>query len=290
MRKDFAVFILTHGRPHNQDTLQTLQRAGYKGKIYLVVDDLDDTLDEYKSLYDNVLVFDKMKYVNEAETGLSQPYIKFALFARNAIEDMARDMGLSYFVMADDDLIKFRIRYPDGDKLRSLVIDDMDKLLETYIDFMEESNVATTCFASHLNFIGGVKTIPDADSPKLRMCFNFYLRSVKYEVKWLSNICHDRITSIVFGRKGQIWLQVPFVQYDMRELYGINNGGNSDTYRKISDFHRSFFPVVFLPDCNYSSFWNRSGKWVTSISDYDSICPKIVSSSYTNIHKHENMI
>lgn len=284
MRNDFAIFILTHGRPNNQDTLTTLRKSGYTGKIYLVVDDLDDTLIEYQRQYDDVLVFDKMKYVKDAETGLSQPYIKFALFARNAIEDMAKDLGLSYFAMADDDLTKFRLRYPDGDKLRSLVITDMDRLLETYVEFMEESDIATTSFASHLNFIGGVKTMPDSDSPKLRMCFNFYLRSVKHKVKWLSNICHDRITSIMFGRKGQIWLQVPFVQYDMRELYGINSGGNSDTYRKISDFHRSFFPVMFIPDCNYSSFWSRSGKWVTSISDYDSICPKIVSSSYTNIH------
>ena len=91
---DFAIFILTHGRPHNQDTLKALTDANYTGKVYLVVDDLDDTINEYYKLYENVVVFDKMHYVSIAETGVAEPHIKFALFARNAIEDIARDMGL----------------------------------------------------------------------------------------------------------------------------------------------------------------------------------------------------
>ena len=35
MDNNFAVFILTHGRPDNVKTLQTLKKCGYTGAIYL---------------------------------------------------------------------------------------------------------------------------------------------------------------------------------------------------------------------------------------------------------------
>jgi len=54
----FCIFILTHKRPDNQITLETLRRGNYSGKVYLVVDDLDPTLPEYQRLYgDKVLTF-----------------------------------------------------------------------------------------------------------------------------------------------------------------------------------------------------------------------------------------
>ncbi|EFN6257501.1 hypothetical protein FVI12_21595 [Escherichia coli] len=43
MRDDFCAFILTHGRPDKVLTYRTLRRAGYTGKIFIVVDDEDKT-------------------------------------------------------------------------------------------------------------------------------------------------------------------------------------------------------------------------------------------------------
>ena len=62
MRNDFCVFILSNGRPDNIKTLETLQRSGYTGKWYIVIDDEDPTGNQYKSTYgDKVLVFSKAK-------------------------------------------------------------------------------------------------------------------------------------------------------------------------------------------------------------------------------------
>ena len=46
MRDDFAVFILSHGRAKEQITLNSLLNAGYTGKWYIIVDDLDEQKDE----------------------------------------------------------------------------------------------------------------------------------------------------------------------------------------------------------------------------------------------------
>lgn len=280
MRNDFAIFILTHGRPNKQDTISALDKAGYTGKVYLVVDDLDTSIEEYKKLYNNVIVFDKMKYVALAETGISEPHIKFALFARNAIEDIAVNLKLSYFAMLDDDLTKFRYRYIYENKLRSKDVTNMDDVLNSYINFMEIGNISTTSLASQSRFLGGISSIPKPNSSKLRACFNFFIRSVKHRVVWKSNICHDRVTSVLNGRDGQVWLQLPFVQFDMRELYGINEGGNSDVYRKVTDFYRLFFNVLFLPDCDRVMYWKKSESWINNIPNYNALCPMIISDKY----------
>ena len=47
----FAVFILTHGRANNVITYATLRKQGYTGQIYLMVDDEDKQIDDYKKLY-----------------------------------------------------------------------------------------------------------------------------------------------------------------------------------------------------------------------------------------------
>lgn len=281
MINDFAVFILTHGRPNNQHTLQALKKAGYTGKIYLVVDDLDKTIDEYKKMYgESVIVFDKMKYVAIHETGVLKPHINFASFARNAIEDMAKDMELSYFAMVDDDLTKFRFRYEEDNKLKSLNVKDMDRVLMHYIDFMEQGNIPTLSLASQFRFIGGINNIAPINSSKWRLALTFYIRSTKTKVVWKSNICEDRITCMLSNREGFVWLQLPFVQLDTKEMHGINDGGNSDTYREITDFYRIFFTEVFVPDCNIAMYWSRNNGWVNKVPDWNTLCPMIISDKY----------
>ena len=59
MRNDFAIFILTHGRPDTQLTLKTLLACGYTGRWYLVLDDQDDTIQKYIDNFgaDRIIVF-----------------------------------------------------------------------------------------------------------------------------------------------------------------------------------------------------------------------------------------
>lgn len=60
MRDDFCAFILTHGRPDKVLTYRTLRRAGYTGKIFIVVDDEDKTWHQYIAEFgEQVLVFSK---------------------------------------------------------------------------------------------------------------------------------------------------------------------------------------------------------------------------------------
>ena len=65
MGNKFAIFILTYGRPERVYTYNTLRKQGYSGNIYLITDDSDKTIDQYKQKYKNqVIVFNKEKYLN----------------------------------------------------------------------------------------------------------------------------------------------------------------------------------------------------------------------------------
>ena len=46
MRNDFAVFILSHGRANNLITLKTLDKIGYTGKTYIIIDNEDEQEEE----------------------------------------------------------------------------------------------------------------------------------------------------------------------------------------------------------------------------------------------------
>ena len=60
---NYAVFILSHGRPDNVITYKTLRKQGYTGRIFIICDDEDKTLSQYKQKYgEEVIVFSKSNY------------------------------------------------------------------------------------------------------------------------------------------------------------------------------------------------------------------------------------
>ena len=154
---NYAVFILTHGRPDNVITYSTLRNTGYTGKIYLICDDTDKKLDEYKSKYgDEVIVFSKDDYQGKFDMMDNFSGNKVIVYARNACYDIARSLGLNYFFEYEDDYIAFRFRYEDGDKLLGGKISDMNLVFNKMITCLENTGSHTIAFAQGGDFIGGV--------------------------------------------------------------------------------------------------------------------------------------
>lgn len=121
MRDDFAVLILTHGRADNVVTMKTLQRQGYSGKWYMVIDDEDDMADDYRRNFgeEHIVTFCKQEAVDRADTMDNLDEHRAILYARNESFRIARDLGLKYFLMLDDDYSDFLFRFPEGKKMAS---------------------------------------------------------------------------------------------------------------------------------------------------------------------------
>lgn len=154
--KSFAVFILSHGRANNVITIKTLREIGYTGKIYIIIDNEDNQEEDYRKLKDieDVIVFDKeqeMKYTDTADNFKDH---RLVVYARNKCHDIAKELGLKYFLELDDDYTGFGIRYNNNGKLSRKNIKEADKLFDAFIDFLEKSNALTVAFAQGGDYIG----------------------------------------------------------------------------------------------------------------------------------------
>jgi outer membrane lipoprotein-sorting protein len=84
--KNFAIFILSHGRPDNVITYRTLRNSGYTGRIFIIVDDEDKTLSEYKEKFrDEVIVFSKKDYESKFDLMDNFQNNKFIVYATPAM-------------------------------------------------------------------------------------------------------------------------------------------------------------------------------------------------------------
>jgi hypothetical protein len=107
MRDDFCAFILSHGRPDRVHTYKTLMKAGYTGKVYIVIDDEDKTADEYRKIYgDKVLQFCKQEYAEKLDEGDNTGKRTSTIYARAAMFDLAPQVGCKYFIQLDDDYVQ----------------------------------------------------------------------------------------------------------------------------------------------------------------------------------------
>lgn len=276
------IYIISHGRPYNQKTYNLLRLRGYTGYIKIVVDDEDKTIiDYYKAVsHDDkaeVCVFSKQAAINITDTGMLEPMRNFAVFARNAVEQDAIENGYDYFWVFDDDLTSIRLRYINGNSLKSLAItSNLDKIFYMVEQYVKAVNIDTLSFGTANNYIGG-KDTAFAESSKHRMCYNVFLRKSASPVDWFLNMCEDRLASLKYNIIGQVWIQLLCIQIDTAPIGGKVEGGNSEVYKTLNELTQVFFPIITYPNCNRIRY--VKGHFVNTYIEQN-MCPKIISGSY----------
>ena len=147
MSRKFAIFILTHGRPDNIKTLTMLEKCGWTGKTYIVIDDEDKRADEYFQRYgDMVLQFNKKEIADQIDDADTSGDRRAIIYARHASQHMAKALGLDYMLQLDDDYADLRYRFIKKGVLTSFRVKDFDSLAEAtlrtdrYVDFKGKIN------------------------------------------------------------------------------------------------------------------------------------------------------
>lgn len=204
MRDDFAVFILTHGRADNQKTLKMLKSCGYKGKYFLVVDDLDEQLPEYKKRYGNhVIVFNKMGARKTMDTFHNTRMLTAVVFARNVVFDIAREKGISCFAMCDDDVSRLNYKVIEKDKLKTLKITkNIEKFLEAYVEYQQSAKITVLGMCEDGVFIGGGNQLARSGYTPSVGKFMFY--RTDDEVKYRGLFYEDNISTFDIPLQGRV--------------------------------------------------------------------------------------
>lgn len=273
--------ICTHGRPNAQHTLKTLRASGYTGKVILIVDDEDDTVGELvqNNCGNNTefMTFCKQNYIDKSDTGTNENQRKCILYAKNFCECLAQNIELDAFVIADDDILNFRFRYPEEGSLKSQkVLSTMDEVMDAYYKVMLDCDMVATGFGFTQFYFSGSDSFSSDNIQKYRVPYNFVFRNAKHRVDWMSWFGEDIITAVYYGRVGQLWTALPYVQQEIVALASAS-GGMKDTYDGNSSARLAMQNVMYLPA--ELKAYNYKGKYMASIKREASF-PKIISSSF----------
>ncbi len=246
MKNNYAVFIISHKRPE-VETLKALQKSGYNGEYFIVIDDADPTIEEYKSRYgEHLLIFNKEEIWKETDTIDNAKILTSATYARNYCIKVARNKGYDFFVNLDDDINRFAFRYIEGDKLAIASIKNIDKVFEKYIKYMESANLTCTAFILAGRLIGGMK------NPLVKNCFYsrptncLIMKSSTQQFK--STVCEDVIYAVDNNKKGFLtYGLMPIVIYAGKPCTGNSGGGMAEYYSTQEEYLQYFHIKVAEP-------------------------------------------
>ena len=272
--KEFAIFIMVHGRPDKMWTYNTLRKCGYTGKIYLVADSLDKTLNDYKIKYgDELLVFDKELASKEMDSGDNTNDLRSTLYSANKIFDLAKENGIKYFYIMCDDYYYFGYRYESGAK----IIKNLDKVFDLMVNFYKSTNIKTIAFSQGGDHIGGFSGI------KLkRKAMNSFLCSTDRPFKFLGRMNEDVTTYVNLGSKGDIFFTFTNIQLDQKDTQG-EKIGLTDMYKDNGTYVKSFFSVMYNPSNVKVSMMNSNNPRIHHSVKWINTTPMIIDNKYKKL-------
>lgn len=284
--KDFAVFILTHGRPDNVKTLSTLKKCGYTGKIYFIVDNEDKTIGRYIKNFgaENVKVFDKKAMADEVDEGNNFDERRTITHARNASFKIAKEIGVTYFVQLDDDYTSFEWRYEskDGKKLKVHKITNLDKIMELHLNFYKKTNFKSIAFAQGGDFIGGVENPTVKKRPLMRKCMNSFFCSTEREFQFVGAMNEDVNTYTTLGGRGELFATIPMISLTQTATQS-NKSGITDMYLRFGTYCKAFTTVMMHPSGVKVSMMNSNNPRIHHTIKWLNTTPMILDEKYKKI-------
>ena len=249
MRNDFAVFILTHGRAGNVLTAKTVRKEGYTGRMYFVIDNLDEQADSYRENFgaENVLVFDKEKWAKSVDTMENRGKLNGVVFARNAVWEVAQGVGVKYFCVLDDDYKQFCFRWRNGDKLDWADCVNLDNVFSAMVDFLIASDADTVALAQAGDYVGGVESTA-ACQPLLRKAMNVFFFKADRPCRFVGMTNEDVNMYVLANLRGRLILTLTSVAI-VQMVTQTNSGGLTDIYLQDGTYVKSFYSVMCAPSC-----------------------------------------
>lgn len=247
--KNFAVFILTHGRPLKVHTYNSLLKHGYTGDIYIIIDNEDTQAEAYKQTYgDKVIVFDKKAISETFDEGDNFEDRRAIVYARNACFDIAKNLGIKYFMQCDDDYTAFSYRFTSKGEYLHRPIKNLDVIFDIMLDYYKSINVKSIAMAQCGDFIGGENGSFGKGKKIFRKCMNTFLCSTDRPFQFVGRINEDVNTYTNVQSRGNVFLT--FSNLSINQLATqSNSGGMTELYLDSGTYIKSFYTVMYSPSC-----------------------------------------
>lgn len=140
------IFIPSYHRPENQKTVKYYLKQGYEpSKLHVFLDSEADDIELYKSILlpqgVNVFVFDmneaRRRYDYVHRVSVSR---RSAGQARNMMQDYAKENGIDFYMVSDDDSSSYQLR-KKGSYIRQAGLEDLLYYFGMVEDFMRRHRI-----------------------------------------------------------------------------------------------------------------------------------------------------
>lgn len=283
--KDFAVFILTHGRPDNVLTYKTLLKCGYTGKVYFIVDNEDKFIEQYRKNFgiENVKVFDKKEMADKVDEANNFDNRKVIVHARNYCFELANELDYKYFIQLDDDYYEFIYKF--SDTKGQVLAKDINKIFDLMFSFYKSTNALSICFAQTGDFIGGVDNGKGVYRFAKRKCMNSFFCSTDRPFQFLGSINEDVNTYTTLAGQGNLFLNIPVFAINQKDSQ-TQKDGMSDIYKLQGTYIKSFTTVLMQPSNVSISMMNASHKRIHHSIKWINTTPMVISNDYKKPFKN----
>ncbi len=279
MSTDFAAFVLTHNRPDRVFTYKTLRDFGYTGRIVLIIDDKDPSLDIYKRKYKSELyVFNKQAASKITDTMDIEDNLRGVVYARNMCWNIAKDLDIKHFIVLDDDYCDFRHVTTDKHQYvpRYTKIKDLDRVFKTMLDFHITSGSLTVAMGQTGDYIG--RGIGHIQKPK-RKAMNSFICSADRPFAFLGRINEDVNAYVSLGSQGKLFFSIMKVAL-LQKATQTNPGGLTELYLDSGTYVKSFFTVMCQPSSVKVTMMNSKYSRLHHRVEWNSTIPCIISQDY----------
>jgi hypothetical protein len=283
----FCSLILSHGRPDNVTTLRTLNRLGYTGDWFIVIDDEDPTAPRYIENFgaDKVVVFSKQEIADRFDEGDNFTDRRCIFYARNASFDIAEKLGYRYFMQLDDDygtfshIYKADLRFKSGEA----VCKDLDEVFGAMLDYYKSAPAITTlAMAQGGDLIGGASNAMAKAVKIKRKAMNSFICDTKRRFEFPGRINEDVNAYTSVQRAGKLFFTTTQVKLEQTQTQA-NPGGMSELYEQQGTYIKSFYSVMHCPSA--VKIWSMSG-WgkyeprLHHLVDYERCAPKVIAEQH----------
>ena len=276
---DFAVFILTHGRPDKMYTYDTLLKNGYTGSVYIIIDNEDKKADQYyKKFGDKVIMFDKKEIAKTFDEFDNFEDRRAIIYARNASFNIAKNLQIKYFLQLDDDYTGFRYKLL-LDKPVNAECRRLDDLFRITLDYFKSISAVSIAFAQGGDFIGGIDNGISAFRFSKRKAMNSFFCSTERKFNFIGRVNEDVNTYIGFQSTGNLFLTIQNIAINQKATQS-NKGGMSEMYIESGTYLKSFYTIIGSPSSVKITMMQTTNRRLHHSINWDCAVPQIISEKY----------
>lgn len=271
-------FIISYHRPKQMKTMAWLKKVHYPmSKVHVVIDDEGGDREEYeKTCADygcNLHEFQLKKarrcfdFVHRKSKGR-----RAAGLCRNAIYDIAFDLGLRKWVVTDDDTSRYSIRYPATAE-RICTEYEFKCAITMVMDMMDRHRIGFFGLPQTGDLIGGVKRWKWF----IWKVMNTTFVDARFVYKPERGVQDDDTSAFVgIMNEGYFTASIGYGVTLQQTSSATQSGGLTDNYRENKLLNKSLVCPIQFPSAIYANFQRCNGGRLHHIIDNKYLMPRVL--------------